>query len=64
MENLAALNAKEVESSSKEKKKGVFPYRRTVRVKVKRKTVSTSFPKIEGRGTFVGAEERRKKDGW
>ena len=52
------------ENSSKGKKKRrVFLCRRTVRVKVKSKVILTSFPKIQGRETFVGAKDRRKRDG-
>ena len=52
------------ENSSKGKKKRrVFLYRRTVRVKVKNKVIPTSFLKIQGRETFVGAKNRRKRDG-
>ena len=53
------------ENSSKEKnKRRVFFCRRTVTVKVKRKVILMSFPKIQGRETFVGAKDRRKRDGW
>ena len=52
------------ENSSKGKKKRrVFLCRRTVRVKVKSKVILTSFPKIQERETFVGAKDRRKRDG-
>ena len=52
------------ENSSKEmKKRRVFLCRRTVRVKVKSKVILTSFPKIQKRETFVGAKDRRKRDG-
>ena len=53
------------ENSSKGKKKRrVFFCRRTVRAKVKSKVILTSFPEIQGRETFVGAKDRRKKNGW
>ena len=53
-----------IENSRKGKKKGrVFLCRRTVRVEVKSKVIPTSFLKIEGRKTFVGAKDRRKRDG-
>ena len=52
------------ENSSKGKKKRrVFLCRRSVRVKVKSKVIPTSFLKIQGRETFVGAKDRRKRDG-
>ena len=52
------------ENSSKGKKKRrVFLCRRTVRVKVKSKVSPASFLKIEGREAFVGAKDRRKRDG-
>ena len=52
------------ENSSKGKKKRrVFLCRRTVRVKVKTKVILTSFPKTQERETFVGAKDRRKRDG-
>ena len=52
------------EKSRKGKKKRlVFLCRRTVRVKVKSKVIPTSFLKIQGRETFVGAKDRRKRDG-
>ena len=52
------------ENSSKGKKKRrVFLCRRTVTVKVKSKVIPTSFLKIEGRKTFVGAKDQRKRDG-
>ena len=51
------------ENSSKGKKKRrVFLCRRTVRVEVKSKVILTSFPKIQGKETFVGAKDRRKRD--
>ena len=51
------------ENSSKEKiKRQVFLCRRTVRVKVKSKFISKSFPKIQGRETFVGTKDRKKGD--
>ena len=58
MKNLAAFSAKKVESSSRGKRKRrVFPCRRTVKVEAKSKVILTSFLKIEGSGTFVGAKE-------
>ena len=45
------------------KKRRVFLCRRTVRVKVKSKLIPRSFPKIQVRETFVGAKDRRKRDG-
>ena len=51
------------ESSSKGKKKRqVFLCRRTVKIKVKSKVITTSFLKIEERGTLIGAKDRRKRD--
>ena len=52
------------ESSSRGKgKRRVFLCRRTVRVKIKSKVIPASFLKIEGRGTLVGAKDRRERDG-
>ena len=52
------------ESSSRGKRKRrVFLCRGTVRVKVEGKAIPASFLKIEGRGTLVGAMDRREKDG-
>ena len=52
------------ENKSKGKKKiRVFLCRRTVRVKVKSKVIQGGFPKIQGRETFVGAKDQRKRDG-
>ena len=51
------------ESSSRGKRKRrVFLCIGIVRVKVKSKVIPTSFLKTEGRETFVGAKERRKRD--
>ena len=51
------------ENSSKGKKKRrIFLCRRTVRVKVNSKVIPTSFLKIQGRETFVGAKDRRERD--
>ena len=61
MKNLAAVSAKSKESSSREKRKSrVFLSRRTVRVKVKSKLISTSFLKIEG---AVCGGKRAEKEG-
>ena len=45
-------------SSKRKRKRRVFLCRRTVRVKVKSKVIPTSFLKIQGRETFVGAKDR------
>ena len=51
------------ESRSRGKrKKRVFLCRRTVRVKIESKVIPASFRKIEERGTFVGAKDRRERD--
>ena len=51
------------ESSCRGKRKRqVFLCRRTVRVNVGGKAIPTSFLKIEGRGTLVGAKDRRERD--
>ena len=50
-------------SSRKMRKRRVFLCRRTVRIKVKSKVISASFLKIEERGTFIGAKDRKKRDG-
>ena len=57
MEDLTSISAREVKRAAAEERK------RTARVEVKGKVIATSFLKIEGRGTFVGAKDRRKKDG-
>ena len=41
------------------KKRRVFLCRGTLRVKVKSKVILTSFPKIHGKETFVGAKDGR-----
>ena len=52
------------ESSSREKRKRrVLLCRRTARVEVKSKVIPTSFLKLEGRKVFVGAKDRRKRNG-
>ena len=48
-------------NSKGKKKRRVSLCRRTVRVKVKSKVIPTSFLKIQGRETFVGAKDRREK---
>ena len=51
------------ESSSRGKRKRrIFFRRRTVRVKVGGKVIPASFLKVEGRGTLVGAKDRRERD--
>ena len=45
------------------KEKRIFLRRSTVTVKVKSKVISKSLLKIEARGTFVEAKDRRKRDG-
>ena len=47
------------ESSSRGKRR-VFLCRRTVRVKVEGKVILASFLKIEGKGSLVGAKDRRE----
>ena len=64
MEDLAAFGIREVKKSSSSGKERVFLCRRTVKGEVKSKVVPTSFLKIEGWGTFVGAKDRRKRIGW
>ena len=61
-EGIQYQSSKENISKGK-KKRRVFLCRRTVRVKVKSKVILTSFPKIQERETFVGAKDRRKRDG-
>ena len=48
-------------SSRGKRKRQVFLCRRTVRVKVKGKVIPTGFLKIEGRETFIGAKDWRKR---
>ena len=43
-------------------KRGVYLFRRTVRVKVQSKAIKASFLKIEGKWAFVG--RRPEKEGW
>ena len=49
------------ESSSIGKRR-VFLCRGTVGVEVRNKVIPASFLKIEGRGTLVGAKDRRERD--
>ena len=42
----------------------VFLCRRTVGVKVEGKVIPASFLKVEGRGTLVGAKDRRERGRW
>ena len=54
---------KSKERSSRGKRKSrVFLCRRTVRVKEVGKVIPSSFLKNEGRGTFVGAKDRRERN--
>ena len=51
------------ESSSRRKRKiDVFLCRRTVKIEVKSKVIPTSSLKVEGRGTLVGAKDRKERD--
>ena len=59
-EGIQCQRSKENNSKGK-KKRRVSLCRRTVRVKVKSKVIPTSFLKIQGRETFVGAKDRREK---
>ena len=61
-EDLQCQRSKENSSKGK-KKRRVFVCRRTVRVKEKSEVMPTSFLKIQGRETFVGAKDRRKREG-
>ena len=64
MKYLAAFIVREVKrAAAEEKERREFLCRRTVRVKVKSKVISASSLKTEGRGTFVGAKDRRKRNG-
>ena len=49
--------------SSSRRKRQVFLCRKTATVKVISKVMAKTFLKIEGRGTFVGAKNWRKRDG-
>ena len=60
-EGIRCQRSKESHSRGKRKRR-VFLYKRTVRVKVKSKVIPTSFLKIEGRGTFVEVKGRRKRN--
>ena len=55
--------SKESSSSRGKRKRRVFLCRRTLKIKVIGKVIPSSFLKIEGRGRFVGAKDRRKNDG-
>ena len=59
-EGIQCQRSKESSSSRGKRKRLVFLCKRTVKVKVKRKVIPTSFLKIEGRGCFLGrkTEER------
>ena len=59
MKNWAALSAREVESSSRGKRR-VFFCRRTVRIEVKSQVIPTSFIKIEERGRSLGRRTGEK----
>ena len=59
VEDLAAFSAKEVKKAAAEEKKRRVFLSRTVGVKV----IPTSFLKVEGCGTLVGAKDRRERDG-
>ena len=62
MENLAEFSAREVKRAGvEERERRVFFCRRTVRVEVKGKAISTTFLKIERRGLFVGVKDRKKR---
>ena len=63
MRDFGRVHCQRSEESSSRRKKQVFLFRRTVGVKVEGKAISASFLKIEGRETFVGAKDRRKRDG-
>ena len=47
-------------SSIGKRKRRVFLYKRTVGVKVIGKVIPASFLKIEGRGTIIGAKDRKR----
>ena len=57
MEDLVAFIAREVKRAAAEERER-FLCRRTVRVKV----IPARFLKIEGRGTLVGAKDRRERE--
>ena len=58
MEDLAVFNAREVKRVAADKRR-VFLCRRTMRVKGRSKVFPASFLKVKGRGTFIGAKDRR-----
>ena len=63
MEDLAAFSGREVKRAAAAKReRRVFLCRRTVRVKVGGKVIPASFLITEGRGTLVGAKDRRERD--
>ena len=61
MKDIQCQRSKEINSKGK-KIRRVFLCRRTARVKGKSKVIPTSFLKIHGRETFVGAKDRRNKN--
>ena len=65
--DLAAFSAREVKRAAaaeeRERDEYSFLCRRTVRVNVGGKAIPASFLKIEGRGTLIGAEDRREREG-
>ena len=64
MEDLAAFSVREVKKAAvEERKRRVFLCRRTVRVEVRSKVIPAGLLKIEGRGTFVEAKDRREREG-
>ena len=56
------FQCRESKESSGKRKRLVFLCRRTVKVELKSKVIPTSFLKLEGRGTFVEAKDRRKRN--
>ena len=62
-ERFCRIQCQSGEESRSRRKSAVFLGKRAVKVKVKSKVIPTSFLKIEGRGTFVGAENRRNRFG-
>ena len=49
-------------AAAQERERRAFLCRRTVRVKVRSKVIPISFREIEGRGTLVGAKDRRERE--
>ena len=65
MKDLTAFSAGEVKKAAAEKKKKMsISLNKDNDSKSKRQSEFNNLLKIEGRETFVGAKDRRKRDSW